>query len=78
MKKIFFILCLFSMLLLLPVAVSAAGNISATSTPTGATVYVDNVNKGTTAIVIENIISGSHSIVIQKAGYQNYTTTVIG
>ena len=76
MKKIFFILCLFSMLLLLPVAVSAVGNISATSTPTGATVYVDNVNKGTTAIVIENIISGSHSIVIQKAGYQNYTTTV--
>jgi hypothetical protein len=76
MKKIFFILCLLLVPLLLPVAASAVGNISVSSTPTGATVYVDNVNKGMTAIVIENIISGPHTIVLQKAGYQNYTTSV--
>jgi len=80
MKKIFFILCLFSVTLLLPVTVSALGNISVTSTPAGATVYVNDINKGTTegttAIVIEDIMTGIHTIVIQKAGYLNYTTTV--
>jgi hypothetical protein len=76
MKKTLYMLFLLSLILLLPVAVSAVGNISVSSTPTGATVYVDNVNKGTTAIVVENIISGPHTIVLQKAGYQNYTTSV--
>jgi hypothetical protein len=76
MKKIFFILCLFSLILLLPVAVSAVGNISVTSTPAGATIYLDNVNKGMTPTVIGNIISGSHTLVLQKAGYQNDTRTV--
>jgi len=76
MKKTLFIFCLFCVTLLLPVAASAVGNISVTSTPSGATVYIDHVNKGVTTIVIENVINGSHTIVIQKAGYQNYTTTV--
>jgi hypothetical protein len=76
MKKIFFVLCLFSLTLLLPVAASAVGNISVTSTPAGATVYVDNINNGITPKVIEGITSGSHSIVLQKAGYQNDTRTV--
>jgi hypothetical protein len=76
MKKTLFMLFLLSLILFLPVTVSAVGNISVSSIPTGATVYIDNINKGTTAIVVENIISGSHTIVLQKAGYQNYTTSV--
>ncbi len=76
MKKIFFVLCLFSLTLLLPVTASAVGNISVTSTPAGATIYVDNINNGITPKVIEGITSGSHSIVLQKAGYQNDTRTV--
>jgi hypothetical protein len=76
MKKIFFILCLFILMLLIPVAASAVGNISVTSTPSGATIYIDNVNRGTTSAVIENIISGFHTLVLQKAGYQNDTRTV--
>ncbi len=76
MKKIFFVLCLFFLTLLLPVAASAVGNISVTSTPAGATVYVDNINNGITPKVIEGITSGSHNIVLQKAGYQNDTRTI--
>jgi len=76
MKKTLFILCLFCVTLLLPVAASAFGNISVTSTPLGATVYVDNVNKGTTAIVVENIINGSHIVLLRFTGYQDYTRSV--
>ncbi len=76
MRKLVFMLCLVSVILFLPVAVSAVGNISVSSTPSGATVYVDTASMGTTPIVIENITSGSHTIVLQKAGYQNDTRTV--
>ena len=76
MKKILFVLCLFSLALLIPVAASAVGNISVNSTPSMATVYLDNENRGTTPKVIENVASGSHVVVIQKTGYQNYTVTV--
>jgi len=76
MKKTLFMLFLLSLILFLPVSVSAVGNISVTSTPAGATVYVNDINKGTTAIVIEDIMPGIHTVVIQKSGYLNYTTTV--
>jgi hypothetical protein len=76
MKKIFFIQWLFLSLLILPAAVSAVGIITVTSTPSGATVYLDGVSKGTTSVVIQNVMSGSHTLVLQKAGYNNYTTTV--
>jgi hypothetical protein len=76
MKKIALLAGLLVLFVLLPVAASAVGNISVNSTPSGATVYVDDVNKGMTPIVIENIINGSYDIVIHKDGYRNYTTTV--
>jgi hypothetical protein len=76
MKKIALLAGLLVLFVLLPVAASAVGNISVNSTPSGATVYVDNVNKGMTPIVIKNIINGSYDIVIHKDGYRNYTTTV--
>ena len=76
MKKIVLLAGLLLLFVLLPCAASAVGNISVNSTPSGATVYFDTVNKGMTPIVIENIISGSHTIVIQKAGYRNYTIPV--
>jgi hypothetical protein len=59
MKKIFFILCLFSEILFIPVTVTAV--VSVSSLPTGAAVFLDGVNTGTiTLTIIENVSSGSH------------------
>jgi hypothetical protein len=78
MKKIFFILCLFSAILLIPVAVTAVGNISVSSLPTGAAVLLDGITTGTTTpTIIENVVSGSHIVLLRVTGYQNYTQSVV-
>jgi hypothetical protein len=78
MKKIFFILCLFSAILLIPVAVTAVGNISVSSLPTGAAVLLDGITTGTTTpTIIENVVSGSHIVLLRMTGYQNYTQSVV-
>ena len=77
MKKIFFILCVFIVTLLLPVAVSAVGNISVSSLPTGAAVLLDGINTGTTTpTIIESVSSGSHIVLLRFTGYQDYTRSV--
>jgi len=77
MKKIFFILCVFIVTLILPVAVSAVGNISVSSLPTGAAVLLDGINTGTTTpTIIESVSSGSHIVLIRFTGYQDYTRSV--
>jgi len=77
MKKICLIPFLILMILLLPVAVSAVGNISVNSVPTGATIILDGITQGaTTNTIVENVASGSHTILLQKSGYQDYSQTV--
>lgn len=77
MKKIFFMLCLFSAFLLIPVAVTAVGNISVSSLPTGAAVLLDGITTGTTTpTIIENVTSGSHIVLLRVAGYRDYTGSV--
>jgi hypothetical protein len=74
MKKIFFILCLFCVPFLLPVAVSAVGNISVSSSPSGSLVYLDGISTGTTTPAkIESVASGSHIVLLRLTGYQDYT-----
>jgi len=48
MKKIIFIFCRFSAILLIPVAVTAVGNISGSSLPSGSAVLLDGITTGTT------------------------------
>ncbi len=77
MKKTRFISCLLLLCLLLPVAVSAVGNISVHSVPTAATIMLDGVNTGlTTNAMVENVPSGSHTILLQMSGYQDYSQLV--
>ena len=56
---------------------SGQGTISLTSTPSGATVYLDSVYKGVTPVMLTGIPSGDHQIRLTKSGYQDYTTNVI-
>jgi hypothetical protein len=77
MKKIFFILCLFCVSLLLPVAAAAVGNISVNSTPPGAMVYLDGTSTGTiTPAKIESVTKGSHIILLRLTGYRDYIQSV--
>jgi hypothetical protein len=77
MRRSIFLASVFLMILLLPAAVAAVGNISVSSTPTGATILLNGSSTGsTTTAVLENIPAGSHTILLQKSGYQDYSQTV--
>jgi hypothetical protein len=77
MKKIRSILFLLSLILFLPFTVSAVGNISVSSLPSGAAVLLDGINTGTiTPTIIESVSTGSHIILLRLTGYQDYTRSV--
>jgi len=52
------------------------GGLTITSTPSGATIIVDGAQKGITPMGIE-LLLGSHALKLQKAGYVDYTATVV-
>ncbi len=53
----------------LPVAAAAVGNISITSTPPGATIYLDGVITGSiTPATVENVTYGTHTVLLQLSG----------
>jgi len=77
MKKIWIVGCILFTLLLLPVAVSAEGNISISSDPIGATVYLDNVSQSvTTPTTLYNVTTGPHLVLLHLSGYQNWSLIV--
>jgi len=53
-----------------PVA-SGYGNLSVTSEPSDAKVYLDGEYKGVTPVFISYIASGNHTLQVTKAGYQS-------
>jgi hypothetical protein len=54
----------------------APGSVRVTSTPSLATVYLDNVNKGTTPLTLDNVRVGSHTILLRKTGYNDFMTSI--
>ena len=54
---------------------SATGGLSVSSTPSGATVLVDNNFVGITPLTLKEVAAGSHVVTISLTGYQNYQTT---
>jgi hypothetical protein len=55
---------------------SAVGGLSVSSTPTSADVYVDNVFRGITPLTLNDVSAGSHTLLLQLSGYNNYASTV--
>ena len=55
---------------------SGPGSIDITSTPSGASIYLDGSNKGITPKTISGVSAGSHTIKITKSGYEDYNTQV--
>jgi hypothetical protein len=76
MKWLSLLICAIISVVLLTGIVSAVGNISVTTNPVGATVYVDSINKGTSPVTVPDLTSGAHNVLIQKQDYQDYTTSV--
>ena len=52
------------------------GSLTVTSTPADAVVYLDNNKVGTTPLIINELIIGSHDVVIEKDGYSKITEVV--
>ena len=50
--------------------------ISVSSTPSGATVYLDGSNKGTTPLTIPSVSYGSHNLRLTYPGYQDSSNAV--
>ena len=86
MKRVYLLTCLL-LLVLLPVIVSADppggtlsayGNISVTSVPAGATIYLNGTSTGqVTPSTVESVPVGSNTLLIRLTGYQDYSTPVI-
>lgn len=56
--------------------VVTTGSLSVSSSPSGAAVYVDSIYQGVTSTTIGNLVPGSHSVRLTKAGYQDWTGSV--
>jgi hypothetical protein len=48
------------------------GTLDISSSPSGATIYIDGTASGTTPNTVEDVLVGSHKIIIQKSGYQDW------
>ena len=51
------------------------GSISASSSPSGADIYLDGIHEGTTPKMISSVTVGSHTIKFKKSGYEDITRT---
>jgi len=56
---------------LVPISEPAKGEISVSSTPSGANVYVDNEYKGITPVTITGVDSGTRDVLLKLQGYQD-------
>ncbi|MDD1653279.1 MAG: PEGA domain-containing protein [Methanomicrobiales archaeon] len=52
------------------------GSLSISSSPSGASVYVDNIYRGVTTVVVGNLQAGTHTVLLVKAGYNNWEDDV--
>jgi len=59
-----------------PTPPSPVGSIRVTTSPTGATILVDNVQKGISDLTVSDVPVGSHTVTAQMQGYQTSSTTV--
>jgi hypothetical protein len=53
-----------------------AGSLQVTSAPAGAAVFVDGVSYGVTNRVIGNLAPGTHSVMVDHSGYEDWHGTV--
>lgn len=52
------------------------GTVNITSQPSGATVFIDGVQRGTTPLTVTGVAMGTHDVTVVKEGYYTYSTQV--
>jgi PKD repeat protein len=52
---------------------ATSGTLMITSTPAGATIFIDNVIKGVTPLMLTDTATGRHTLLLTKEGYDDYT-----
>jgi len=52
---------------------TTAGTLTISSTPPGAIVFIDNVVKGITPVTLTDTAAGSHTLLLTRSGYEDYT-----
>jgi hypothetical protein len=57
-------------------AIIAAGSLSVTTTPAGATVFIDGVQRGLSPVTIPDLSPGTHALRVVMNGYTGFTTPV--
>lgn len=57
--------------------IQPSGSVKVTSDPSDATIYIDNIYKGTTPLIIDNLAVGSHSLLLKKNGYEKNTSITV-
>jgi hypothetical protein len=58
-----------------PSPTPTTGNISVASSPSGASIYLDDKLQGITPMILNNTEQGSHEISLKLAGYEEYSQT---
>jgi hypothetical protein len=58
------------------IQIPAYGNISVSSIPSGANIYLDNEYRGITPLTIKNVENGDHLVLVRLSGYQDWTQRV--
>jgi hypothetical protein len=57
-------------------AAPGSGSLTVTTTPSGAAVYIDGVQRGISPAVIPGLAAGSHTVLLKLNGYQDLSTPV--
>jgi PKD repeat protein len=55
---------------------SASGSIAITSSPTGVMVVVDGIHRGTTPLILPEIPTGNHHVILSLKGYDDWNHTI--
>ena len=55
---------------------NAEGSIEISSSPSGASIFIDNIANGTTPNTVDDILVGSYKIVLKKSGYDDWGKVV--
>ncbi len=62
-----------------PVSSPTTGDLDVSSTPSGASVYLNGDYQGETRssgpLYITSLVPGTYTVILKKSGYQDYTTT---
>jgi hypothetical protein len=54
------------------IAPNEVGGITISSNPSGASIFIDGIANGTTPGTVDNLIAGSHKVVLTKSGYLDW------